>query len=103
MVNQLARNIVWGQRGNFFSVPTDCPQRDERLGWMGDGEIFAHTATYNADVAAFYTKWIRDMKEAQASTGGYSKIAPRIEGSTQDGSPAWGDAGVILPYTVYRY
>jgi alpha-L-rhamnosidase len=101
MVNQLAKNIVWGQRGNFISVPTDCPNRNERLGWMGDAEIFAHTAVYNADVAAFYTKWMRDVREAQSTSGGFSDISPRLE-EKNDGSPAWGDAGVIIPYTVWR-
>ena len=101
MVNKLHENIVWGQRGNFLSVPTDCPQRDERLGWMGDGQVFAPTATYNADVAAFYTKWMRDVREAQAGTGGFSDVSPRLVDNA-DGSPAWGDAGVIVPYTVYR-
>jgi len=101
MVNQLISNIVWGQTGNFISVPTDCPQRDERLGWMGDAEIFAHTATYNADVAPFYTKWMRDVREAQSSTGGFSDVSPRLVDGA-DGSPAWGDAGIIVPYTVWR-
>jgi alpha-L-rhamnosidase len=101
MVNQLAKNIVWGQRGNFISVPTDCPQRDERLGWMGDAGIFAHTAVYNADVAAFYTKWMRDVREAQSTSGGFSDISPKLI-DRGDGAPAWGDAGVIIPYTVWR-
>ncbi len=101
MVNKLAQNIVWGQRGNFISVPTDCPQRDERLGWMGDAEIFTHTATYNADVAPFYTKWMRDVREAQSASGGFSNVSPRLV-DNGDGSPAWGDAGVIIPYTIWR-
>ena len=101
MVNKLHQNIVWGQRGNFISVPTDCPQRDERMGWMGDGEVFAPTATYNAEVAAFYTKWMRDMRDGQSKDGGFSDVAPR-KVDPKDGSPAWGDAGVIVPYYVYR-
>ncbi|CAG2175518.1 unnamed protein product [Oppiella nova] len=101
MVNKLYSNIHWSQRGNFMSVPTDCPQRDERLGWTGDAEIFAPTAAYNADVSAFYTKWMRDMRDGQSKEGGFPDIAPRIE-DPQDGAPAWGDAGVIVPYTVYR-
>ena len=100
MVNRLHLNIVWGQKGNFLSVPTDCPQRDERLGWTGDGEVFAPTATYNADVSAFYTKWLRDLRQAQSKEGGYPDIAPRSFGT--DGSPAWADAGVIVPYVVYK-
>ena len=101
MVNQLQSNIVWGQRGNFLSVPTDCPQRDERLGWMGDAQIFARTATYNCDVHAFFNKWIQDVEDAQDADGGYSDVAPRL-GALSNGAPAWGDAGVIVPWTIYQ-
>ena len=101
MVNKLHNNVVWGQRGNFISVPTDCPQRDERLGWMGDAEVFAPTAIYNADVAAFYGKYLRDVRDGQSATGGFSDVSPRLVDNA-DGSPAWGDAGVIIPYFVYR-
>lgn len=99
-VNQLYSNIVWGQRGNFLSVPTDCPQRDERLGWMGDAQVFVRTATCNRDVAAFFTKWMRDVEDAQSEAGAFSDIAPRIAGVTE-GVPAWADAGVIVPWTMY--
>ncbi|XP_054156649.1 alpha-L-rhamnosidase-like [Oppia nitens] len=101
LVNKLISNIRWGQRSNFISVPTDCPQRDERLGWMGDAEIFVHTASYNGDVAAFYTKWMRDVVDGQSAEGGFSDVAPRMV-DPADGAPAWGDAGVIVPYTVYK-
>ncbi len=101
MVNQLQHNIVWGQRGNFLSVPTDCPQRDERLGWMGDAQIFARTATYNRDVAAFYEKWMDDVSDAQSPQGGFSDVSPRLV-DDGDGAPAWGDAGIIVPWTVYQ-
>ena len=101
LVNQLQKNIVWGQRGNFLSVPTDCPQRDERLGWMGDAQIFVRTATYNRDVAAFYEKWMQDVDDAQSPAGGFSDVSPRVVDSA-DGAPAWGDAGVIVPWTVYQ-
>jgi alpha-L-rhamnosidase len=100
MVNQLQHNIFWGQRGNYLEVPTDCPQRDERLGWMGDAQIFARTATYNNDIAAFMTKWVQDVRDAQSEPGGYSDVSPRI-GDMSDGAPAWGDAGVIVPWTMY--
>lgn len=100
MVNQLQHNIQWGQRGNYLEVPTDCPQRDERLGWMGDAQIFARTATYNADIAAFMTKWTQDVEDAQSPAGDFSDVSPRI-GATGPGSPAWGDAGVIVPWTMY--
>ena len=102
LVNQLQRNILWGQRGNFLSVPTDCPQRDERLGWMGDAQIFVHTASYNMDVAAFFTKWMHDVVDAQSAEGGFPDVAPRLAPVTKDGSPAWGDAGIIVPWTIYQ-
>ena len=78
MVNQLWRNINWGQRGNFLSVPTDCPQRDERLGWLADAQVFLPTATLNMDVAAFITKWGDDLLDAQSPDGVYPDVAPRL-------------------------
>lgn len=101
LVNQLWHNIFWGQRGNYLEVPTDCPQRDERLGWMGDAQIFARTATYNNDVSAFMAKWLQDVGDAQSAEGGFSDVSPRI-GDLADGAPAWGDAGVIVPWTIYQ-
>lgn len=100
MVNQLQKNIIWGQRGNFLSIPTDCPQRDERLGWMGDAQIFIRTASYNRDVAAFFTKWMQDVEDGQSPEGGFPNVAPRLV-TPYDGAPAWGDAGVIVPWTLY--
>jgi alpha-L-rhamnosidase len=97
-INQLQSNIQWGQRGNYLSVPTDCPQRDERMGWMGDAEVFVRTATCNADVAAFFTKWLVDVDDAQTPDGAFSDISPSYGGG---GTPAWGDAGVICPWTIY--
>ncbi len=99
-INQLQSNIQWGQRGNYLSIPTDCPQRDERLGWMGDAEVFIRTATYNADVAAFFTKWLVDVDDAQTPTGSFSNVSPDNEAG--GGVPAWGDAGVICPWTIYQ-
>ena len=78
MVNRLYQNIVWTQRANFISVPTDCPQRDERLGWTGDAETFVRAATYNADVAAFFTKWLVDLDDAQGPAGDFPDVAPRV-------------------------
>lgn len=101
LVNQLQHNIVWGQRGNYLEVPTDCPQRDERLGWMGDAQIFVRTAAYNSDIAAFMTKWTQDVVDAQSPEGGFSDVTPRM-GDKADGAPAWGDAGIIVPWTIYR-
>ena len=100
-LDRLFRNIDWGQRGNFISVPTDCPQRDERLGWLGDAQVFARTACYNRDVAAFFAKWLDDVAEAQLPSGAFSDIAPRLN-FPGAGAPAWGDAGVIVPWTVWK-
>jgi alpha-L-rhamnosidase len=100
-LDQLFRIIDWGQRGNFISVPTDCPQRDERLGWLGDAQIFARTACYNRDVAAFFDKWLDDVADAQLDSGAFTDIAPRLRGFDRTGAPAWADAGVIVPWTLY--
>ena len=100
-LNRLFADIDWGQRGNFISVPTDCPQRDERLGWLGDAQIFARTACYNRDVAAFFAKWLDDVADAQLPSGAFSDIAPRLN-IDWAGAPAWGDAGVIVPWTLYK-
>ena len=106
MVNELQENILWGQRGNFLSVPTDCPQRDERLGWMGDAQVFVRTASFNMDVAAFFEKWMVDVEDAQSPEGAFPDVAPLLIGSglidLRWGAPAWGDAGVIVPWTIYR-
>jgi len=99
-INQLYSNICWGQRGNYLSVPTDCPQRNERLGWMGDAQVFARTATYNADVAAFFTKWLVDVDDAQNTNGAFSDVSPRV--TEGQGRPGWGDAGVICPWVIYQ-
>jgi len=98
-VNQLYSNICWGQRGNYLSIPTDCPQRDERLGWMGDAQVFVRTATYNSDVAAFFSKWLVDVDDAQRN-GAFTDISPGTGCGT--GTPAWADAGVICPWTIYQ-
>lgn len=101
LANKIWLNTLWGQRGNFYSVPTDCPQRDERLGWMGDAQAFWRTACYNMDLGAFTTKWMEDVVEAQSEEGGFSDVSPRIV-DMADGAPAWGDAGVIVPYTAWK-
>jgi alpha-L-rhamnosidase len=100
-LDELFRVVDWGQRGNFISVPTDCPQRDERLGWLGDAQIFARTACYNRDVAAFYAKWLDDVADAQHPSGAYPDIAPRLS-IPWAGAPAWADAGVIVPWTMWK-
>ena len=101
LVNQLQRNIVWGQRGNFLSIPTDCPQRDERLGWLGDAQVFVGTAVGNMDAAAFFTKWMQDVVDAQSEAGAFPDVAPRLV-DLSDGAPAWGDCGVIVPWTIWK-
>ena len=100
-INQLQQNIQWGQRGNFLEVPTDCPQRDERLGWMGDAQVFARTACFNMDTAAFFTKWMWDVVDAQSPEGAFSNVSPRAV-SMGDSAAAWADAGVIVPWTIYQ-
>jgi alpha-L-rhamnosidase len=102
-VNQLQSNIQWGMRGNYLSVPTDCPQRDERMGWMGDAEVFIHTAAYNGDIAAFFTKWLVDVDDARSPDGAFDDVspAPQGKGHGRAGTPAWADAGVICPWTIY--
>jgi alpha-L-rhamnosidase len=103
--NRLFRNIVWTQRANYLEVPTDCPQRDERLGWMGDAQIYVGAAAYNADVAAFYTKWLDDVEEAQHPFGAYPDYCPYPMAHGELKKPygtAWMDAGIICPWTVWR-
>lgn len=100
-INQLQSNIVWGMRGNYLSIPTDCPQRDERMGWMADAQVFLPTAAYNADVAAFMSKWMIDITDAQRADGAHADTAPVMRGLNY-GTPAWGDAGVIVPWLIHR-
>jgi alpha-L-rhamnosidase len=104
LINQLQHNIVWGQKGNFVDVPTDCPQRDERLGWMGDAQVFARTAAFNMDVAGFFTKWLRDVAADQLDSGSVPHVIPDVlsePGRPAAGSAAWADAAVIIPWTMY--
>jgi alpha-L-rhamnosidase len=104
MINQLQHNIQWGQKGNFVDVPTDCPQRDERLGWMGDAQVFARTACFNADVAGFYTKWLADVAADQKADGAVPHVIPDVlsRGQATGGASAgWADAAVVVPWTVY--
>lgn len=99
-INQLYSNIIWGQRSNFLDVPTDCPQRDERLGWTGDAQVFCRTAAINYDVKQFFTKWLSDMAEEQGEDGGIGHIVPSHW--KKDSSTAWADASVICPWEIYR-
>ncbi|MEK7706464.1 MAG: family 78 glycoside hydrolase catalytic domain, partial [Verrucomicrobiota bacterium] len=100
--NRLFKNVVWTQRANFLDLPTDCPQRDERFGWTGDAQIYVRTATYNADVAAFYTKWLRELMESQRPSGTFPGYAPYPFQHGWDFGTAWCDAGVICPWTIWQ-
>ena len=99
-VNKLYSNVMWGQRSNFVSVPTDCPQRDERMGWTADTQVYSMAGLYNGDTRNFYKKWMRDMRDAQNSEGAYGVIAP-YHWQVGYGAAAWADAGVIVPWNVY--
>jgi alpha-L-rhamnosidase len=104
MLNQLYHNIVWGQKGNFVGVPTDCPQRDERLGWTGDAQVFSRTAAFNFDVAGFFTNWLRDLAADQRQNGSLPDVIPDVLSRgrpTGTSSAGWGDATVIVPWTMY--
>lgn len=100
LVNQLQQNIVWGQRGNFLDVPTDCPQRDERLGWTGDAQVFIDTALFNYHGGPFFTKWLRDLKAEQHPDGNVPNVIPTVVDGGN--SAAWGDAATIIPWAVYQ-
>lgn len=100
LVNRLYENVIWGQRGNFVDVPTDCPQRDERLGWTGDAEVFVRAASYNYDVDRFFRKWLGDMAADQTADGGIPHVVPDVL-PWKNSSAAWGDAAVICPWQMY--
>lgn len=110
-INQLQHNIKWGMKGNFLDIPTDCPQRDERLGWTGDSQIFCRTASYIMNTYTFYSKWLKDLEADQTPEGGVAHVVPDIlEGKADDdrllkdgthSAAAWGDAAVINPWTLY--
>jgi len=104
LVNQLHSNILWGQRGNYVAVPTDCPQRDERLGWTADTQVFAPTAIYNNDVHAFLDRWLRDLAASQDPSGRVPDVAPvpPTSHNFDVAAPGWGDAMVIVPWTLYE-
>lgn len=104
LLNQLYMNTLWGQKDNFLEVPTDCPQRDERLGWTGDAQVFCRTAAFNMDVSDFFRKWLRDMRDNQYPGGGIPCYIPFMScwGFNPDGGPAWADAALICPMELYR-
>lgn len=102
LVNQLQHNIVWGMKGNFLDIPTDCPQRDERLGWTGDIQVFAPTASFNMDAAGFLEKWLRDVAVDQRADGSVPHVVPNVLGEGASGAAGWADASVIVPWVVYQ-
>jgi alpha-L-rhamnosidase len=102
LVNQLQHNIQWGQKGNFVDVPTDCPQRDERLGWTGDAQVFFNTAAYNMNAASFFTKWLQDLKADQHANGNVPVVIPDVRTPKNAGSAGWGDIATIIPWNFYQ-
>ena len=101
-VNRLISNVLWGQYSNYLSVPTDCPQRNERLGWTADTQVFTRAASYNADVYGFFLKWMRDMRDTQHADGSYTGVAPLAQYGDLGHQLGWADAGVIVPWTMWR-
>lgn len=101
LLNQLQHNIQWGQKGNFVDVPTDCPQRDERLGWTGDAQAFGETAAYNMDVSGFFTKWLKDVKADQLPNGSVPFVVPNVLDAGSSGSAGWADVATIIPWDLY--
>lgn len=101
LVNRLFENVKWGQKGNFLDIPTDCPQRDERMGWTGDAQIFADTATYNMDTYAFYKKFMKDLRLEQAKLGGSVPYVVPMSAYELHGATTWGDAATVIPWVSY--
>ncbi len=100
-INRLWENVMWSQRNNYMLVATDCPQRDERLGWMGDLASFAQTSMYNQDLYTFYEKWLTDVRDAQTPEGAYTDTVPSVI-TTGSGNGGWADAGILVPLEIYR-
>ncbi len=101
LVNQLQHNIQWGQKGNFLDVPTDCPQRDERLGWTGDAQVFSRTASFNMNVNNFFAKWLKDVAADQQVDGSVPFVIPNVLGPRAGGATGWADVCTIIPWNVY--
>jgi alpha-L-rhamnosidase len=101
LINQLQHNIQWGQKGNFLDVPTDCPQRDERLGWTGDAQVFSRTAAFNMDVNNFFTKWMKDVAADQTEAGSVPFVIPQVLGANDAGSAGWADVATVIPWNMY--
>jgi len=101
LINQLQHNIQWGQKGNFLDVPTDCPQRDERLGWTGDAQVFSRTASFNMNVNNFFAKWLKDVAADQLENGSVPFVIPNVLGPDAAGSTGWADVCTIIPWNMY--
>ena len=101
LINQLQHNIQWGQKGNFLDVPTDCPQRDERLGWTGDAQVFSRTASFNMNVNNFMSKWTKDIAADQFENGSVPFVIPNVLGEGAGGSTGWADVSTIVPWNMY--
>lgn len=102
LINQLISNTTWSLRSNYLSVPTDCPQRDERLGWTADAQVFAETGTFFANTGRFFHKWMRDMRDSQTATGAFPSVAPNAQYGRDLMRIGWADAGIIVPWTVWK-
>ncbi|MBP9998021.1 MAG: family 78 glycoside hydrolase catalytic domain, partial [Bacteroidales bacterium] len=102
LINRLILNAVWGQRSNYLSVPTDCPQRNERLGWTADTQVFTETGTFFANTDRFFHKWMRDMRDSQSELGGYPGVAPTAQYGDDMMRFGWADAGIICPWTIWK-
>jgi alpha-L-rhamnosidase len=101
LINQLQHNIQWGQKGNFLDVPTDCPQRDERLGWTGDAQVFSRTASFNMQVNNFFAKWLQDLAADQFPSGAVPHVIPNVLGPNAGGSAGWSDASTVIPWNMW--
>ncbi|MBR5811993.1 MAG: family 78 glycoside hydrolase catalytic domain [Alistipes sp.] len=101
-VNKLISNTYWGQLSNYLSVPTDCPQRNERLGWTADTQVFTETGTFFANTLTFFHKWMRDMRDSQGELGGFPGVAPYAQYGNEKMRLGWADAGIIVPWTIWK-
>src|SRR5439155_21710925 len=101
LIERLHENVVWGQRGNFVSLPTDCPQRDERLGWTGDAQVFSPAASFLHDCETFWENWLADLAADQLASGSVPHVIPAIPMDGGHGACGWGDAAVVVPWTTY--
>jgi len=102
LVNRLISNTIWGQRSNYLSVPTDCPQRDERLGWMADTQVFVEAGSFFANTDGFFHKWMRDVRDSQSETGGFPGVSPKSQYGSEMMRLGWADAGIIVPWTIWK-